>query len=145
MRSVLMQVHGWLMFAGFVVLMPAGILTANLFSRTHARHPWWFYMHATLTGSGAVAGVVGFVIGLMLMIPSRYALIHRWIGISIIISIAFQVLLSSSACFRWLLRARCSMPDVQPNAAGIGSARMQPNKLKAARNEGCESGELPCR
>ena len=79
------------MFAAFIILLPAGILTANLFSRTHARHPWWFYTHAVLTGLGSLAGVVGLGIGLVLMVPTHYAMIHRWIGISIIIAIVIQV------------------------------------------------------
>lgn len=54
-----LQAHGWCMFSGFIVLLPAGILAANLFSRTHARQPWWFYMHATLTGAGSFLASVG--------------------------------------------------------------------------------------
>ena len=79
------------MFSGFIVLLPAGILAANLFSRTHARQPWWFYMHATLTGAGAFLGVCGLALGLVLVIPNQFAMIHRWIGISIIAGIVFQV------------------------------------------------------
>jgi len=79
------------MFAAFIILLPAGILTANLFSRTHARHPWWFYAHATLTGLGSISAICGLGIGLVLIVPNYYAMIHRWIGISIIIAIVIQV------------------------------------------------------
>ncbi len=79
------------MFAAFIILLPAGILAANLFSRTHARQSWWFYAHAVLTGLGSLLGVAGLGIGLVLMVPTYYAMIHRWIGISIIIAIVIQV------------------------------------------------------
>ena len=85
------QVHGWFMFAAFIILLPAGILTANLFSRTHARQSWWFYTHAVLTGLGSLAGIIGLGIGLVLIVPTYYATIHRWIGISIIAAIVIQV------------------------------------------------------
>ena len=88
---MLAQVHGWFMFAAFIILLPAGILAANLFSRTHARQSWWFYTHAVLTGLGSLLGVAGLGIGLVLMVPTYYAMIHRWIGISIIIAIVVQV------------------------------------------------------
>ena len=88
---MLAQMHGWFMFAAFIILLPAGILAANLFSRTHARQSWWFYAHAVLTGLGSLLGVAGLGIGLVLMVPTYYAMIHRWIGISIIIAIVIQV------------------------------------------------------
>ena len=91
LTGMLAQAHGWCMFSGFIVLLPAGILAANLFSRTHARQPWWFYMHATLTGAGAFLGICGLALGLVLVIPNQFAMIHRWIGISIIAAIVFQV------------------------------------------------------
>lgn len=97
------QIHGWFMFAAFIILLPAGILTANLFSRTHARHPWWYYAHATLTGAGSLAGIIGLGIGLVLVVSTRYATIHRWIGISIIGAIVIQVGAPSCVCkhSRW--------------------------------------------
>ena len=91
LTGLLMQAHGWCMFAAFIVLLPAGILAANLFSRTHARQPWWFYTHATLTGLGSFLGICGLALGLVLVIPNQFAMIHRWIGISVIGAIVFQV------------------------------------------------------
>ncbi len=90
------------MFAAFIILLPAGILAANLFSRTHARQSWWFYAHAVLTGLGSLLGVAGLGIGLVLMVPTYYAMIHRWIGISIIIAIVIQVRHSGNPQGVWM-------------------------------------------
>lgn len=111
------------MFAAFIILLPAGILTANLFSRTHARQSWWFYTHAVLTGLGSLAGVVGLGIGLVLMVPTYYAMIHRWIGISIIIAIVIQV-----CCALWLPNyLPASMMFVPNHASHIGRLRSAPS------------------
>jgi len=85
----LYDAHGVLMFLGWGVIIPLGMLFARYFR--HLPGPIWFDVHRVLQPLGYLIALVGFIIALI-MVKGQIAVPHGQFGISIMIVGFFQVL-----------------------------------------------------